>query len=323
MSRRRRYRRRSRDDWDDDDYEYDDDDDDWDEPPGNWFTSLLFRPRVLFVLAAVATSAVFIPAVVKSLPDLRQRNEYQLRTADIRVVDPPPYVPSDFVAQVSQRAGLPEEVSLLDEGLNENIAAAFKRHPWVLRVVRVQKTIGGGIEVELEFREPVAMIEVRQGLYPVDIYGTLLPPGDFTPDTAKRYPLVTGVATVPEGPAGTVWSDVAVTAGADLAYELSEFWESLGLLAIHITGQTKADATIDDLTLELSTKGGSRIVWGRAPSSRHPGELPASQKIARMEKYLKDFGSFDQPHGPYEIHIHHWQEISRRPLSALIQRSRN
>ena len=71
---------------------------------------------------------------------------------------------------------------------------------------------------------------------------------------------------------------------------------------------------IDDLQFELLTRNGSRILWGRAPGTNHPGELTVEQKIGRLKKYQSDFGGFDQPHGPYEIDIRHWREISRRPF---------
>ena len=71
-----------------------------------------------------------------------------------------------------------------------------------------------------------------------------------------------------------------------------------------------------DILLELTGIGGSRIVWGRAPGSDHPGELEPTQKIRRLEKYLADYGDYGQPHGPYEIDIRHWQEITRRPLAT-------
>jgi hypothetical protein len=57
------------------------------------------------------------------------------------------------------------------------------------------------------------------------------------------------------------------------------------------------------------------VVWGRPPGNDHPGELEATQKIRRLEKYLADYGDYGQPNGPYEIDIRHWQEITRRPLA--------
>jgi hypothetical protein len=45
--------------------------------------------------------------------------------------------------------------------------------------------------------------------------------------------------------------------------------------------------------------------------------LTSSQKLARLEKYVAEFGAFDRPTGPYEIDIRHWQEITRRPLRPV------
>jgi large subunit ribosomal protein L17 len=50
------------------------------------------------------------------------------------------------------------------------------------------------------------------------------------------------------------------------------------------------------------------------PGSTYPGELDAGQKVGRLDKYLREFGSYQQPQGPYAIDIRHWQEITRKPL---------
>jgi hypothetical protein len=64
------------------------------------------------------------------------------------------------------------------------------------------------------------------------------------------------------------------------------------------------------------SKGGSHIIWGHAPGTGHPGELSTKQKIGRLDEYVKRFGGFDRPHGPYRIDIRHWRDISRTPLTA-------
>jgi hypothetical protein len=67
--------------------------------------------------------------------------------------------------------------------------------------------------------------------------------------------------------------------------------------------------------LELESTGGSRIQWGRMPGSTYPGELEATQKVGRLDQYLREFGSYHLPQGPYAIDIRHWQEITRKPLA--------
>lgn len=285
----------------------------------------LYQPRTLVLAAMLVSSTVVVPLIGDWLPDLSARDEYRLRTADIAITQPPFWVPHDLVQQVIERAQLGEEVSLLDESLAAEIAEAFRLHPWVAEVVRVEKSLPARIEVELKYRRPVAMVQVKQGLYPVDPEGTLLPPADFSVAEARRYPRIENVLSTPQGPSGTNWGDVAVVGAARLADVLGcpvqpdspvTFWKKFGLSAIRAPRQSKANVMIDDLVFELVTEGGSRIIWGRAPGSRHPGELTAEQKIGRLQEYLADFGSFDHPQGPCEIEIHHWQSITRRPLAA-------
>ena len=72
----------------------------------------------------------------------------------------------------------------------------------------------------------------------------------------------------------------------------------------------------DRVFLELLTHGGSRIVWGRPPGTRHPGELTVSQKLGRIMQFISHFDSLDPPGGPFEINIRHWREIIYRPLNS-------
>ena len=90
---------------------------------------------------------------------------------------------------------------------------------------------------------------------------------------------------------------------------------TFGLTSIVAPQRPDPKVSPAELTFELTSKGGSVIVWGRPPGTNHPGELTVEQKVGRLERYLEQFGSFDGPHGPYEIDIRHWQEISRRPLT--------
>ena len=69
-------------------------------------------------------------------------------------------------------------------------------------------------------------------------------------------------------------------------------------------------------TFYLLSRGGTRVVWGRPPDTDHPGEIPASEKIARLQDYVRRFGSLEAPAGPYELDIRHWKALSRRPVSS-------
>jgi hypothetical protein len=280
------------------------------------FRKTLFQPGTLVLMALFVTAAWFAPRLVDTVPDLHLKPEYQLATTKIRITQPPHWVPSDLVTQVIKRTDLPEELSLLDDAVAENVALAFAQHPWVAEVVSVRKSLPASIDVQLSYRRPVAMVKVPQGLYPVDGEGVLLPPNDFSVADAKEYPVILEVRSTPQGGAGKSWGDITVTGAARLADVLAPHWKKFDLTGIVVPKLTKSKSTIDDGVYVLNTAAGSRITWGRAPGSQYPGELAVEQKIGRLEKYVKDFGGFEKPHGPYEIDIRNWKSISRRSLTA-------
>lgn len=274
-----------------------------------------FRPHWLLRAALLAMIPVLAPWVARQLPELDRRPEYQLPFRDVRLIPPPlPPLPADFLDQVRHRADLPEELPLLDPQLPQRLAMAFAAHPWVAQVVEVRNQSLALVTVTLQYRRAVALVEVPDGLYAVDPQGTLLPPQDFSAADAQDYLLIRGIKSVPNGPAGKPWGDPAVTAAAALADFLGPRWKELQLTAIVAPRITSVQTKPQDVLLELETEGGSRIQWGRPPGSTYPGELEATQKVGRLDKYLREFGSYHVPQGPYAIDIRHWQEITRKPL---------
>lgn len=274
-------------------------------------------PRMLWRLAFVAAALVLVPWGLAQLPDLAHRPEYQVHSRDMLLVPPPAdHVPADLLQRVLKKNNLPDQFALLDDELVRELAEAFRKDPWIAKVVQVRKTYPPKVAIEVEYRKPVAFIEVERGFYPVDANAVLLPPADFTPEDSRTFPLVRNIASMPQGPSGNTWGDPFVLAAARLAEPLLGRWQKLGLTSIVVPAKPDATASPIDLSFELTTKGGSRIVWGRPPGTTHPGELTVEQKLGRLDRYLEQFGSFDGPHGPYEIDIRHWQEISRRPLTA-------
>jgi hypothetical protein len=270
---------------------------------------------LLVVLAIAATVLMFLPKIRNSLPDLTERDEYRLNASRVKITRAPRYVPENLVAAVIEQSGLSDSATLLDEDLVGKVAAAFRKHPWVAEVISVRRIPPAQLQVEVTYRKPVGMVRVKQGMYPVDPSAILLPPTDFSVSDIKRFPKILNVQTSPEGPAGTNWGDVAVTGAARIAEALASRWQRFELVAILVPRQAAANTTINDLVYQLETAGGSRIVWGRAPRTNHPGELSTDRKIGRLQ-YLSDLGGFDRPLGPYEFDIRHWQEITRRPIAA-------
>jgi hypothetical protein len=292
-------------------------------PSSPWLLSV-FRPARLAKLALIVGVIALLPYLIQRLPNLSSRPEYRLSTKRIRIIpEPESPVPRSLLDQVSEQANLPREVSVLDETLAATLAKAFGRHPWIAKVVSVRKSHPAGVTVEVKYREPVGMVQVKGGRFPIDASGVVLPSADFNAADFKRYPTIQGIASSNSIRPGFAWKDPSLLAAARLAELLAPKWEDLRLESIVIPTRTVPAIDASKILLELRANGGSRIIWGRAPGTEHPGELTTVQKIGRMEKYLSEFGGFERPNGPYEIDIRHWQEISRRPLTSRQVNSRS
>jgi hypothetical protein len=270
------------------------------------FLVRFFRPNLLLLAAFIGTAIVMAPAAAKFVPVLEHHPDYRMKTTDIVVPTPPQWVPSNFLGQIIKRADLPAELSVLDRNMVLQVGQAFESHPWVTGQVRVRVTIPARIEVTFEYREPVAMVSINDGFYPVDADGLLLPPDDFPLGELKLYPRIIGIGAPPSGKVGESWGDERVTAAARLAHVIAPYWTEFQLEAIEAPKRESADLKYDELEFVLISKGGSRIIWGRAPGNGHPLEVTDDQKIGRLKEFLAKGKSFD---GPWEININHLMEI--------------
>ena len=280
----------------------------------------LLQPTVLLLLSCSVAAWVFVPKLNVRLPDLRNDRQYLLATSEIEITTPPHWVPHDLAQQATRQARLPDELLLLDPDVTRQVAAAFEKHPWVLGKVHVSTSVPARMRVELEYREPVAIVRVVQGatsgLYPIDREGTLLPSADFAPSQLSKYPLIETISTPPAVAAGLVWKDARVIGAARLAVELKPNWEHFGFQSILVPANTDRGLTWDRLNLQLTTRGGSRVIWGRPPGAKHPGELSVEKKIERIKFYLSHHGPFDSAtHGPFEYDITGWRDILRKPIA--------
>jgi hypothetical protein len=277
-----------------------------------------FRPGVLLPIALLGAAIVLAPVVPRLLPDLSHRDEYRLQASEIEFPAPPRWIPENLLDQVIERSGLPEELSVLDESLAGKVGNAFEEHPWVTRPVKVRVSVPARVEVEFEYRKPVAMVEVSDGFYPVDDQGVLLPPRDFPPSELSRYPKIVGLRSTPLGGIGSTWGDARVIGAAQIAVILLPYWSEWKLDSIEVPARSEAKQKYEDLEFVVNAQGGSKIIWGRPPGHQHPLEITADQKIGKLKTYLSACESFD---GDWEININTLMEVRRTPLSKVDARA--
>lgn len=278
-----------------------------------------FGPGLPIVLAVVMVAAFaggwyflwsrFSGAVLSS-------EEYLVTPERVQISRPPGWIRSDIRAEVFQDASLDGPLSIMAPDLAERIAGAFSAHPWVARVVEVRKLARARVEVDLVYRKPVCMVAQGAGrLLPVDVEGVLLPADDFSPVEAVRYPRIEQIDSVPVGLPGTRWGDIRVTGGAQIAAAIGPAWHDLCLDRI-VPSQVRGIGYTDGPTFELYTLGGSRFLWGRAPETDVPGEIPAAEKVARLVNYKQEYGTLDGIDGPQQLDIRSLRSMGTPPQTA-------
>ena len=234
--------------------------------------------------------------------------EYTVTLDRIVVTPQPKWIHADVKAEVIRSAGA-ARLNLRDPQLVEELAAAFALHPWVEKVVRVQKHYPARVEVELEYRRPVAAVEVASqnepGLLFIDAQGVLLPSADFAQGQAKDFLRIAAGNETPAGVYGTPWGSERIAGAARVAaaWEDSEDgaikrWQKLKLYRI-----VPLQSSSGDLSYELRTQTDVRIVWGAAPGSEPSGESSPEQKIAALEQLVADKGPLDRDNGPATIDL--------------------
>ncbi len=247
----------------------------------------LAKPRLLLGIASICALGGAILAAPYWLPDLNKRPEYQVKADLIKITPPPDYVPSDFLTNVLKEGGLPETLSILDPDLVPNIVKAFQGSAWVQEVVQVRKAFPGELTVELRYRTPVAMIRFPEGRYPVDAEGIVLPPEDFTPAIAARYPEILNAPPEQSINLGRPWNNPLVCEAAQLLARLHDQIEKYDLSGIEVP---ELDPDGNPGPFILKTKSNTEIVWGTGPSQDRPGQVSTRMKIDRLEDLGKTYG---------------------------------
>ena len=242
--------------------------------------------------------------------------EYAVTPEQIAVTPRPPWIHADVKAEVLRSAAI-QRLSLRDRNLVGHLAAAFSLHPWVAKVVRVEKRYPAAVNVEVEYRRPVAAVEVADrgeaGLVFIDAASVVLPSADFAPGQAKDYLRIAAGESATASVYGTPWGSERIAGAARLAALWGQRWQPLGLYRIDA-----AFSPSGGLLYELRTRRGVRIVWGPAPGSESTQDPSAEQRIAALEQYVHDKGPLERDGGPSLLDL---RELAGNAIQAAAEKT--
>ena len=293
----------------------------------------LLRPftggsRGLFVAVSLAILMVVgsFLAWAKWGPAISSRERYILSVESLEIPRQPSWIPGDIKSEV-MRDGSLHGLSVLDPELTSQVARAFELNTWVARVNRVVKRPGTNaprVIIELDYRRPVVMVKTRNGFWPVDSQGVLLPPDDFSPSQTRSYLRVITENWQPAGPVGTPYGDAGINGAARIATAIDGMWASAGLQWIVVRKELPVDAsqpsqstyllypvgnppTVADAdsgaeptTFASKTQAGQptlKVRWGHAPGLEAAGEATATEKITRLEQFIHEYGPLNEQTG--------------------------
>ncbi|MFN9509978.1 MAG: cell division protein FtsQ/DivIB [Planctomycetota bacterium] len=232
---------------------------------------------------------------------------YAVKQENIHISDRPPWLKSDVVAEVFEQNGL-GRMSLLDDLTAAVIAKAFDGHPWVKKTHRVHRMAGGQIMINAEFRQPVAMVHCdpdpssdsggagQESFLPVDGEGILLPTKDFSQEDIPDYMLIyaQNIRASDYPRVGMIMADPQISEAILLCRFLGPL-RSHGLSklsSVYVYPNTGGGKS--RWKLELTTKGGPRIMWGSAPTHESSNEPTANVKLKRLAELIGDSAQWAQ-----------------------------
>ncbi len=285
------------------------------------------------VLVGVVLMFVMVASLVlwsRFGPHIMASGGYQLNEQSFEVTSQPPWIVASDVKGESIVTGSLAQLNLRQKDVTVRVGQAFSMHPWVKKVNHVTKRYPSRILVDLEYRQPVAMVEVsmvhngqkQPGRLPIDGEGVLLPTVDFTAATADQYLRISAGETTPVSTmSGTAWGDDRVHEAARVAGFLLPYQQQLGIFKIiAYRGPTDGTGAVSNYFV-LRARQGASVIWGRAPGLERSGEPQAEQKMARLCEYAGQHGGLVTEHPGQTIDVRRADGLQVASLSEELSTS--
>lgn len=261
----------------------------------------------LFVILLVFFGGGFAYAWQRWGTLVQNHPRYAVDADRIELPSQPNWIAANVKDEVVRDGNL-ESLSLLDPQVTVKVAREFALHCWVSHVRRVRKDYSGRVIVDLDYRRPVAMVEVttngQRGLLPVDGAGVLLPPQDFTPEQTREFLRIAVGDTLPVGSPGTPWGDPAIAEAAAIAETLRDAWRGARVYRVLLPPPPPGTrGRSPDRQYRLVTRDGVELIWGHAVGAETGAEAKAVDKAFRLARLAEQPGALSPAAGetPFDL----------------------
>lgn len=225
---------------------------------------------------------------------------YHVRPDQVRITDAPAWLPAQSQNQLLADLDLAGR-SLLDPELVPATVAALQQHPWVEEVVSVRKSLAG-LQAEIRFRRPLLIELPDRQVMAINTTGVVLADQGLDRQGARQL-LRIAVQDLVKEPlrAGAPWPDQRVLWAAELAADLHNRQETLGLAGIYARGGSPTLIAAGPIAAPpapveffLWTTGRNEIIWGARPGEEVAGEATAAAKLQALDRFVQEHGPLDR-----------------------------
>jgi hypothetical protein len=217
----------------------------------------------------------------------------------------PPWMSDALATQITNTVRPWGTFSAFDEQLLIDTASTLAKNPWVKTVKEVRRAYGehpaDTLEIECEFRAPVALVHWMKYYWLVDGESVKLPEqfteaqlgGVLRESTQMRNIRVIEGVTHPPVESGEIWKGDDLAAGLDMAkllYGKRFADEIITINVANLAGRLNRDTA----QITLRTRYDTEIRWGKPVNSKDfIVEVPASQKLTTLEQIRTQYQRVD------------------------------
>jgi hypothetical protein len=242
---------------------------------------------LLCLSIAICASVLFLLALRR---DVDAAEFSRVDTSSARLDAGAGWVDPRWSDEVADRVAQLEAFPCDDAEAIARVAEELRALSFVAGVDQPEVLWPDGLRVVVRLRMPVACIRAGREYLPVCADGTLLSGAWPTPPArGPGFLPVIALDEVPSFRPGTaLWSPDALDG---LAVAVS-MWEKLDDVALARLGRAVIDArrarkaSVEEPGTVLLLENGRRVLFGRAPTTSEPGELPCERKWASLSNAL-------------------------------------
>jgi hypothetical protein len=273
-----------------------------------------FRRRVsLNVLAIMFLAVGAAVGYFKLRTYVEQRLAFPSEAPRVVLKNRPVWM-TDFLAdQIIEKVQPPAARSALDQRMLVAVCEILKTNPWIKEVKQVRRAYGkkpgDTIEVDCEYRAPIALVQYGQVYALVDAEGVKLPElfsaGQlprimFGENGRVNIRVIEGVAKAPPE-TGRKWVSEDLSAGLEMVQLLYGKPYAEEILSVKVSNYGgRVDAR--EAWIVLVTRDKTEIMWGRPKSAGDAFvEIPWYRKLDRMQRIVETYHRIDAGHSAVEL----------------------